>query len=224
MRHLVELHGGSVEARSEGEGQGSTFAISLPVAGPAAEPGDVAPVPAATVSRASLTGLPTLDGLRVLVVDDEADARDLIGVILRGRGATVDAAASAAEALEAVERARPDVVVSDISMPESDGYELIRELRRRDAAAGAATPAVALTAYARSQDRERALAAGFQLHLAKPVEPDDLILAVAELAGRTAPQEDQPRRHGDTENGQATSSELGGSSAELTVAGKPQNV
>ena len=186
VRHLVELHGGSVQAKSAGEGRGSTFAIRLPVAGPALEPGDVAPVPAATVSRASLTGLPTLEGLRVLVVDDEADARDLIGVILRGRGAAVDAAASAGEALDAIERARPDVVVSDISMPESDGYEFIRELRRRDAAAGAVTPAVALTAYARSQDRERALAAGFQLHLAKPVEPDDLVLAVAQMAGRTA--------------------------------------
>jgi len=222
VRHLVELHGGSVAARSGGEGQGATFAIRLPVAGPAVEPGDVAPVPAATVSRASLTGLPTLDGLRVLVVDDEADARDLIGVILRGRGAAVDAVASAAEALEAVERARPDVVVSDISMPESDGYELIRELRRRKSAAGGATPAVALTAYARSQDRERALAAGFQLHLAKPVEPDDLILAVADLAGRTAPghPEDKPRRHGDAENGHAASSKAEGSRAELTAAGQ----
>ena len=189
VRHLVELHGGSVEARSPGEGQGATFAISLPVAGPAVEGGDVAPVPAATVSRASLTGLPTLEGLRVLVVDDEADARDLIGVILRGRGATVDAVASAPEALEAIERDRPDVLVSDISMPEADGYQLIRELRVREAEAGVATPAVALTAYARSQDRERALAAGYQLHLAKPVEPDDLVLAVADLAGRTAPAE-----------------------------------
>jgi signal transduction histidine kinase/ActR/RegA family two-component response regulator len=183
VRHLVELHGGNVSARSGGEGKGSTFAISLPVAGPAADPGDLAPVPAATVSRVSVTGLPTLEGLRVLVVDDEADARDLIGVILRRRGAEVTAAASVAEALEAVERSRPDVLVSDISMPESDGYELIRELRQRASGSGA-VPAVALTAYARSQDRERALASGFQLHLAKPVEPDDLILAVADLAGR----------------------------------------
>jgi signal transduction histidine kinase/ActR/RegA family two-component response regulator len=187
VRHLVELHGGSVEARSDGEGKGSTFAIRLPVAGPG-ESEEVTPVPAATVSRASLTGLPTLDGLRILVVDDEADARDLIGVILRGRGAAVDAAASAAEALEAIARQHPDVLVSDISMPDEDGYQLIRELRGREAGAGGAIPAVALTAYARSQDRERALAAGFQLHLAKPVEPDDLVLAVAELVGRTAPE------------------------------------
>jgi signal transduction histidine kinase/ActR/RegA family two-component response regulator len=187
VRHLVELHGGSVEARSAGEGRGATFCINLPVAGPAVGSPDVAPVPAATVSRASLTGLPTLDGLRVLVVDDEADARDLIGVILRGRGAAVDAVGSAAEALEALDRERPDVLVSDISMPESDGYQLIRELRAREAEAGGATPAVALTAYARSQDRERALAAGYQMHLSKPVEPDDLILAVADLVGRAAP-------------------------------------
>ena len=192
VRHLVELHGGTVQARSGGEGRGSTFSISLPVAGPAAEPGEVGPVPAATVSRASLSGLPTLDGLRVLVVDDEADARDLLGVILRGRGAVVDVVGSAADALDAIARALPDVMVSDISMPESDGYHLIRELRARGERDGGATPAVALTAYARSQDRERALAAGFQLHLAKPVEPDDLIVAVAELAGRTAAREESP--------------------------------
>jgi signal transduction histidine kinase/ActR/RegA family two-component response regulator len=222
VRHLVELHGGSVQARSGGEGRGSTFSISLPVAGPAAETGDIAPVPAATVIRASLSGLPTLEGLRVLVVDDEADARDLIGVILRRRGATVEAAASVAEALEAVERARPDVVVSDISMPESDGYQLVRELRRREATAGAALPAVALTAYARTQDHARSIAAGFQVHLAKPVEPDDLILAVANLAGRTASghPEDKPPGHGDTENGRGASSGIEGSSAELTAAGK----
>ncbi len=185
VRHLVELHGGTVHARSEGEGKGSTFAIRLPIAGPSADTGDIAPVPAATVSRASSTGLPTLAGLSVLVVDDEADARDLIGVILRRRGAAVVAVASVAEALEAIDDLRPDVIVSDISMPGSDGYQLIREIRAREGAAD--IPAVALTAYARSQDRERALAAGFQLHLAKPVEPDDLIVAVAELAGRTAP-------------------------------------
>jgi signal transduction histidine kinase/ActR/RegA family two-component response regulator len=185
VRHLVELHGGTVQARSEGEGKGSTFAIRLPVAGPAPDSTDAAPVPAATLTRTELAGLPALDGLRVLVVDDEEDARDLIGVILRGRGAAVEAVGSAAEALEAITRARPDVMVSDISMPEADGYQLIGELRARDEHAGGAIPAVALTAYARSQDRERALSSGFQMHLAKPVEPDDLIVAVAELAGRT---------------------------------------
>ena len=188
VRHLVELHGGSVEARSSGVGTGSTFAVRLPVAGPSELPaGDAAPVPAVTVSRVSTTGLPSLDGLRVLVVDDEADARDLLGVILRRRGAEVEAVGSVAEAREALARARADVMVSDISMPEEDGYALIRELRAAEAdEGGAATPAIALTAYARDRDRERALTAGFQVHLAKPVEPDDLILAVAELAGRTA--------------------------------------
>jgi signal transduction histidine kinase/ActR/RegA family two-component response regulator len=191
VRHLVELHGGSVAARSGGAGAGSTFAIRLPVAGPTGETDPMAPVPAATVSRVSQAGLPSLEGLRVLVVDDEADARDLLGVILRRRGAAVDAAASVAEALDALARTQPDVVVSDISMPDADGYALIREIRGREAAAGGTIPAIALTAYARDRDREHALSAGFQLHLAKPVEPDDLIHAVADLAGRTAaaPQE-----------------------------------
>jgi signal transduction histidine kinase len=152
VRHLVELHGGTVEARSGGEGRGSTFVIRLPVAGPAVEGDEVAPVPAATLSRASLTGLPSLEGLRVLVVDDETD-----------------------------------------SMPDADGYELIRRIRERAPAAGGDTPVIALTAYARDRDRERALAAGFQLHLAKPVEPDELILAVAHLAGRAAPEEKEEK-------------------------------
>jgi CheY-like chemotaxis protein len=186
VRHLVELHGGSVAARSAGPGAGSTFSIRLPVAGPAADTDPIAPVPAATVSRASQAGLPSLEGLRVLVVDDEADARDLLGVILRRRGAAIATAASMAEALEAMDQARPDVVVSDISMPEADGYELIRHIRGRATEKGGAVPAIALTAYARDRDRERALAAGFQLHMAKPVEPDDLVVAVADLAGRTA--------------------------------------
>ena len=186
VRHLVELHGGSVHARSGGEGAGSTFAIRLPVAGPTVEIDPMADVPAATVSRVSQSGLPSLEGVRVLVVDDEADARDLLGVILRRRGAAVDLAASVPEALEALARTRPDVLVSDISMPDADGYALIREIRGREAHGDGPTPAIALTAYARDRDRERAIASGFQLHLAKPVEPDELILAVAELAGRTA--------------------------------------
>ena len=192
VRHLVELHGGAVEARSGGEGSGSTFAIRLPVGGPATEDETVAPVPAATVSRASLTGLPSLRGLRVLVVDDEADARELLGVILRGKGADVDAASSVAEGMALLEAEPPDVLVSDISMPEADGYELIRRLREREGD-GALTPAIALTAYARERDRERALASGFQLHLAKPVEPDDLVLAVANLAGRSMEEAEETK-------------------------------
>jgi signal transduction histidine kinase/CheY-like chemotaxis protein len=192
VRHLVELHGGSVEARSAGPGLGSTFAIHLPVGGPATADEGVAPVPAATVSRASLTGLPSLRGLRVLVVDDESDARELLGVILRGKGADVEPVASVADALAAFAEARPDVLVSDISMPDADGYELIRRLREGEGDA-ALTPAIALTAYARDRDRERALASGFQLHLAKPVEPDDLVLAVANLAGRTAETEEETK-------------------------------
>ena len=192
VRHLVELHGGSVEARSRGAGTGSTFALELPVAGPSmVEDEAVAPVPAATVSRASLTGLPSLKGLRVLVVDDEADARELIGVILRGKGAEVATAASVAEAMDAV-GAGADVIVSDISMPDADGYELIGRVRALEGEA-ARVPAIALTAYARERDRDKALAAGYQVHLAKPVEPDDLVLAVADLAGRTAEETEESK-------------------------------
>jgi CheY-like chemotaxis protein len=152
-------------------------------------------VPAATVSRVSAAGLPSLEGLRILVVDDEADARDLLGVILRRRKADVDTAGSVAEALECVARAKPDVIVSDISMPEEDGYALIRRLREGETDESGMVPAIALTAYARERDRENALRAGFQVHMAKPVEPDDLILAVADLAGRTSPApEESPVR------------------------------
>jgi signal transduction histidine kinase/ActR/RegA family two-component response regulator len=193
VRHLVELHGGSVGARSAGAGTGSTFAIRLPVAGPSVAPGDegMAPVPAATVSRASLRGLPSLRGLRVLVVDDEADARDLIGVILRGKGAEVTLAGSVAEAMDAL-AAAPEVIVSDISMPDEDGYDLIRRVRAAEGAVAQA-PAIALTAYARDKDRQAALSAGYQVHLAKPVEPDDLVLAIADLTGRTADEPEESK-------------------------------
>jgi len=190
VRHLVELHGGSVQARSAGAGTGSTFVIELPVAGPSVVEDEApAPVPAATVSRASLTGLPSLQGLRVLVVDDEADARELVGVILRGKGAEVTTAGSVEEAMDAIGGGL-DVLVSDISMPDADGYELIGRVRALEGEV-ARVPAIALTAYARNRDREKALAAGYQLHLAKPVEPDDLVLAVADAAGRTAEEKEE---------------------------------
>ena len=187
VRHLVELHGGSVKAGSGGEGQGSTFAISLPVAGPAAEAGDIAPVPAATVSRR--------------LGDRAAHPRwaARAGGRRRGRRARPhrgDPARAGAPPRTPPRRPRrrcrrPSANgrtswSATSACPTPTGTSSSAELRRREPAAGHALPAVALTAYARSQDRERALAAGFQRHLAKPVEPDDLILAVAELAGRTA--------------------------------------
>jgi CheY-like chemotaxis protein len=129
--------------------------------------------------------LPVLDGLRVLVVDDEADARELLTTILRQYGVEVTAVASANEALETLPQLKPNVLVSDIGMPEEDGYTLMRRVRALDAEQGGQIPAVALTAYARAEDRIQALAAGFQLHIPKPVNPEELAAVVANLTGRT---------------------------------------
>jgi CheY-like chemotaxis protein len=127
--------------------------------------------------------------MRVLAVDDDEDTLEMLSLFLRRAGAEVAAAASAAAALEALERFRPDVLVADIGMPEVDGYELIRRVRALGAERGGSTPAVALTAYAGENDRARALRSGFQAHLPKPVEPDALIDAVTNLAGTAAPSE-----------------------------------
>jgi PAS domain S-box-containing protein len=180
VRHIVELHGGQVAAASEGKGRGSTFRLSLPahVEGRAvAGTGRMA----RTRARRQTT---VLAGLRVLVVDDDRDARELVTDVLRSRGITVTSAASADEGIVALDRDVPDVIVSDIAMPERDGYELIRQIRQRPPDRGGLVPAVALTAYARPEDSERSLSSGFQLHLAKPVEVDYLVSAVASLAGR----------------------------------------
>lgn len=177
VRHLVELHGGVVEARSEGQGRGATFVVRIPVAkGAAGSP---------RLPRFEKAGsLPTLKGLRVLLVDDEADARDLVVAALGGSGAEVTAVGSVREALEALDRCRPDVIVSDISMPDEDGYSLIRRVRERLPEQGGMIPAMALTASARGEDRSRALSAGFQIHVSKPIEIGELIPAVADLARR----------------------------------------
>ncbi|HEU5323713.1 MAG TPA: response regulator, partial [Methylomirabilota bacterium] len=183
VRHLVELHGGTVEAESAGEGHGATFRVRLPMsfAPPRADdPPAAVPAP----PPATLDALPSLEGLHVLVVDDEADARELIRLILEGRGALVTAVASTQAALAALARARADVLVSDIGLPGDDGYALIRQVRALPPDAGGATPAVALTAYARTEDRTRALLAGFETHVAKPVEPAELVMVVARLAPR----------------------------------------
>ncbi len=127
---------------------------------------------------------PTLDGLRVLIVDDDADAREFVTTILERGAADVTAVASAKEAVEMLERWRPDVLIADIGMPEEDGYALISKVRSLPAGEGGQTPAMALTAYARTEDRRRILMAGYQMHLAKPVEPIELMVAVASLTGR----------------------------------------
>jgi PAS domain S-box-containing protein len=183
-KQLVEMHGGSIRAKSPGEGQGATFTVTLPIIvvhpeRPEAE--KVRPKEAVTTEEICLED--ALAGLKVLVVDDEPDARRLLHRVLVGGHAEVALAASTAEALELVERSRPDVIVSDIGMPEQDGYDLIRQVRANYSAKQ--LPAAALTAFARTEDRKRALLAGFQTHIAKPVDPAELTAAVASLAGRT---------------------------------------
>jgi signal transduction histidine kinase/ActR/RegA family two-component response regulator len=182
VRHLVELHGGRVFATSPGENQGATFTVQLPLlASRAALTDDTGALSLA----APPDGLATreLNGLRVLVVDDEADARTLLTAVLEMHGAQIRTASSAAEALRTLEKWRPDLLLSDIGMPGEDGYALMRKVRALDLPA-AAIPAIALTAYAGADDRERALAAGFHRHVTKPVEPQALTAAVAETIRR----------------------------------------
>jgi PAS domain S-box-containing protein len=181
VRHLVELHGGTIQASSGGKDQGSTFRVRLPVM----------IVQTETVSERRAHGeatrplqaeLPRLDGLRVLAVDDDADARMLIGETLEPAGAKVTTADSVVRALELLPSTRPDVLIADIGMVGTDGFELIRRIRAARDEEMRTVPAVALTAYARAEDRVKALQAGFQMHLAKPVDPAELIVAVAALA------------------------------------------
>jgi signal transduction histidine kinase/AmiR/NasT family two-component response regulator len=181
VKSLVDLHQGTVEASSDGEGKGATFIVRLPLA-----ESHHAPVPGDSVSQLPVHDASSLAGLRVLVVDDEADARSLARRVLEERGAEVVAVSSAAEALEAVDRHDAlNVVVSDIGMPEHDGYELITRVRAKPGSAGR-IPAVALTALARDEDRKRTLLAGYQVHISKPVDPAELVTVIAMLAGRGA--------------------------------------
>jgi PAS domain S-box-containing protein len=187
VRHLVELHGGRAHASSPGENLGATFTVELPLIAAAVEsaaPEERSLLPASE-TLAEFDGGQMLDGLKVLVVDDEEDARALISTILEQQGARVTTVRSATEALEALALIQPDVIISDIEMPNEDGYALIKRVRELEPQKGGRTPAAALTAYARTEDRMRALLAGFQIHLPKPVEPAELIAVVANLAERT---------------------------------------
>jgi PAS domain S-box-containing protein len=180
VRHLVEMHGGAVKADSPGEGHGATFTVRLPIKTAQTETGKMIEEQAAN-SSPLLDWLPSLNGVKVLAVDDEASAREIISAVLTQCGATVTAVASAADAITVLAQSRPDVLVSDIGMPDENGYELISKVRKLKPEQGGNIPAVALTAYARTEDRMRALAAGFQSHVPKPIEPAELALVVASL-------------------------------------------
>jgi signal transduction histidine kinase len=177
VRHLVELHGGSVGADSDGEGQGATFTATLPLFSALRQP--VAAERAAEIP-------PTFQGLRVLVVDDNPDTCEIVAAILERAGAEVRTCVCASQALTTMDRWLPDLLVSDIAMPGEDGYTLIRKVRARRTEEGGRVPAVALTAYGRSEDRAKALSAGFQVHVEKPIEPSDLVGTVASITGRGA--------------------------------------
>jgi len=184
-RHLVELHGGTIHAMSHGEGQGATFQVRLPImiarTTSAVEQGRVHPHSHA----AAITGsLPSLDGLHVLTVDDDSDALMLAREILESAGAKVTTLDSAESALEEIPSIRPDVLVADVGLPRLDGFELMRRIRRLPETRVRDVPAAALTAYARPEDRVKALQSGFQIHLAKPIDPVELVVAVAALAKR----------------------------------------
>jgi PAS domain S-box-containing protein len=184
VRHLVELHGGMVRADSPGEGWGATFTVSLPVRVVREEMGELERARQGAEYVSSPAEAITLEGLRVMIVDDEAETRELLTAMLTQHGAETKTCASAAEALKALEQWRPCVLVSDIGMPDEDGYALIKKLRALEPEQGGNIPAVALTGYARGEDRVHALAAGFQMHVSKPVEAVELIIVIASLAGR----------------------------------------
>ncbi len=192
VRQLVEMHGGTVSVHSGGLQQGATFTVKLPrmiVHGSNLPTEDSSRKhPTAKQKAVPFNCPPELAGLHVLVVDDEADARDLLAVVLESCGSKVIFAGSATEALDALKRLKPDLLISDIEMPGEDGYSLISNVRALKPEEGGQTPAIALTAHARLEDRMRSLSAGFQMHVAKPVEPAELVVVIASLAGRNIKQ------------------------------------
>jgi PAS domain S-box-containing protein len=181
VRHLVELHGGNVQAHSDGDGKGSTFTVRIPVNATHKQVSGEA-VRSTLTDSGMIENQTLLKDLRILVVDDEADARSLVTAVLEKYGAVVTAVSSSAEAFLALQERPPDVIVSDIGMPDEDGYSLIRKVRAEQS--GRKIPAVALTAYARVEDRIRALEAGFQSHVPKPIEPDELVLVISSMIGQ----------------------------------------
>ena len=177
VRHLVELHGGTVSAQSDGVTKGATFTVTFPLMADRT-------VPVAHTSDFTSSDTYSLDGLKVLLVDDEPEARQIISTVITRTGAEVKSCQSAHEALVKLSEWKPDVILSDIAMPEQDGYSFIRQVRSLPRDKGGDTPAAALTAYARDIDRRQALAAGYQMHIAKPIGASQLVHMVARLAGR----------------------------------------
>jgi len=184
VRHLVEMHGGSVDAASAGENAGSTFSVRLPLMIVHPKTPETAREHPRTTSSAPLGRLDDLNGVRVVAIDDEADALGLLRIVLEAAGATVSTFASPAAALDALARERPDALIVDVGMPEMDGYDFIRRLRSSAEPSIRHVPAAALTAFARAEDRTRALQSGFEMHLAKPVDPGELVASVATLVRR----------------------------------------
>jgi CheY-like chemotaxis protein len=183
VRHVVEMHGGTVVAQSAGLGRGATFVVTLPLAG------EIEGQPRGVLADRMPGGQqvpPSALGVRVLVVEDDTETRDILSAILERAGFSYRVATRASEALTVLDDWQPDVIVSDIGMPDMDGYAFVRQLRARPAAQGGGIPALALSAFARAEDRELALRCGYQAHVAKPVEPADLIKAITTLTGNTA--------------------------------------
>jgi CheY-like chemotaxis protein len=186
VRHIVELHGGTVSAESEGSGKGACFTVTLPVRATTPPPSEGASAPLRADMGAALRKV-TLAGVRVLVVDDEPDALELIAAVLKDAGALVQMACTVSRGLQLFMLFQPDVLISDIGMPGEDGYSFIRRVRSLPAVEGGQTPSLALSALARGDDRARAIAAGYTAHISKPVSPEVLTAEVASLATQRQP-------------------------------------
>jgi CheY-like chemotaxis protein len=184
VRHIVEMHGGTVDASSAGEGQGATFRVRLPLMIVHPDAVQTRREHPRTERRAALTGLGDLQGIHVFAIDDEEDALQLLRVVLETAGAEVTTHNAPLTALERIAEVKPQVLVVDLGMPEMDGFELITRLRTAPDLTIRNIPAAALTAFARSEDRTKALRSGFEMHLAKPVDPGELVASIATLARR----------------------------------------